>query len=109
MNARNHKEYTIAGFDSMPATLVTPRQPTPLLLAPVGDHTVALDFEGGRLSSDAGLILLKDVDDQLGLTRALAAVLADARDARRIHFTLNQATQHWHTGSTRKRAISGCP
>src|SRR5437773_4172806 len=88
MNARNHKEYTIAGFDSMPATLVTPRQPTPLLLAPVGDHTVALDFEGGRLSSDAGLILLKDVDDQLGLTRALAAVLADARDARRIHFTL---------------------
>jgi len=88
MNARNHKEYTIAGFDSMPATLVTPRQPPPLLLAPVGDHTVELDFEGGRLSSDAGLILLKDVDDQLGLTRALAAVLADARDARRIHFTL---------------------
>src|SRR5256714_13607663 len=87
MNARNHKEYTIAGFDSMPATLVTPRQPTPLLLAPVGDHTVALDFEGGRLSSDAGLILLKDIDDQLGLTRALAAVLADSRDARRIHFT----------------------
>src|SRR2546430_2450859 len=87
MNARNHQEYTIAGFDSMPATLVTPRQPTPLLLAPVGDHTVALDFEGGRLSSDAGLILLKDMDDQLGLTRALAAVLADSRDARRIHFT----------------------
>jgi hypothetical protein len=88
MNARNHKEYTIAGFDSMPATLVTPHQPPPLLLAPVGDHTVELDFEGGRLSSDAGLILLKDIDDQLGLTRALAAVLADARDARRIHFTL---------------------
>ena len=88
MNARNHKAYTIAGFDSMPATRATQRQPTPLLLAPVGDNTVELDFDGGRLSSDAGLILLKDVDDQLGLTRALAAVLADARDARRIHFTL---------------------
>jgi len=59
MNARNHKEYTIADFDSLPATLVTPRQPTPLLLAPVGDHTVEVDFDGGRLSSDAGLILLK--------------------------------------------------
>src|SRR6266852_6086148 len=87
MNACNPKEYTIPGFDSMQAEIATQRQPTPLLLASVGDKTVALDFEGGRLSSDAGLVLLKDIDDQLGLTRALAAVLADARDARRIHFT----------------------
>jgi hypothetical protein len=53
----------------------------------VGDKTVELNFDGGHLSSDAGLVLLKDIDDQLGLTRALAAVLADSRDARRIHFT----------------------
>src|SRR5215831_20580394 len=87
MNACNPKEYTIPGVDSMPAELATQRQPPPLLLAPVGNKTVEIDFDGGRLSSDAGLILLKDIDDQLGLTRALAAVLADARDARRIHFT----------------------
>ena len=87
MNACNPKEYTIPGFDSMPVELATQRQPTPLRLAPVGDKTVELDFDGGRLSSDAGLVLLKDIDDQLGLTRALAAVLADSRDARRIHFT----------------------
>src|SRR5260370_27574129 len=87
MNARNPKESTIPGFDSMQAALATQRQPTPLLLAPVGDKTVELDFGGGSLSSDAGLVLRKDIDDQLGLTRALAAVLADARDARRIHFT----------------------
>jgi hypothetical protein len=87
MNACNPKEYTIPGCDSMHAELATQRQPTPLLLAPVGDKPVALAFDGGRLSSDAGLVLLKDIDDQLGLTRALAAVLADARDARRIHFT----------------------
>src|SRR6266567_4995121 len=87
MNACNPKEYTIPGFDAMQAALATQRQPTPLLLAPVGDKTVELDFDGGPLSSDAGLVLLKDIDDQLGLTRALAAVLADSRDARRIHFT----------------------
>src|SRR5262244_1558238 len=87
MNACNPKEYMIPGFDSSQAERTTQRQPPPLLLAPVGDKTVELDFEGGRLSSDAGLILLKDIDDQLGLIRALAAVLADARDARRIHFT----------------------
>ena len=71
----------------MHAALAAPCDPTPLLLAPIGGKTVELDCDGGRLSSDAGLILLKDIDDQLGLTRALAAVLADSRDARRIHFT----------------------
>src|SRR6266852_1897615 len=87
MNACNTKAYTIPGVDSMPAERAAQRQPTPLRLAPVRDKTVELDFDGGRLSSDAGLVLLKDIDDQLGLTRALAAVLADARDVRRIHFT----------------------
>jgi len=87
MTACNPKEYTIPGFDAMHAELTTQRQPTPLRLASVGDKTVELDFDGGHLSSDAGLVLLKDIDDQLGLTRALAAVLADSRDARRIHFT----------------------
>ena len=87
MNACRPKEDTIPGFDSMHAELSPQRQPTPLHLASVGDKTVDLGFDGGHLSSDAGLVLLKDIDDQLGLTRALAAVLADARDARRIHFT----------------------
>ena len=87
MNACNPKEYTIPGFDPRHAELPTQRQPTPLRLAPVGDKTVELDFDGGHVSSDAGLVLLKDIDDQLGLTHALAAVLADSRDARRIHFT----------------------
>src|SRR3989454_944835 len=87
MNACNPKEYTIPGFDPRHAELPTQRQPTPLRLAPVGDKTVELAFDGGHLSSDAGLVLLKDIDDQLGLTHALAAVLADSRDARRIHFT----------------------
>jgi len=41
------------------------------------------------LSSDAGLVLLNDPDDQLGLTRALAAVLRDPRDPRRVHCTLH--------------------
>ena len=87
MNACNPKTYTISGFDAMQADLAAQRAPTPLLLAPIGGKTVELDCDGGRLSSDAGLILLKDIDEQLGLTRALATALSDARDARRIRFT----------------------
>ena len=39
------------------------------------------------MSSDAGLVLLKDIDEQLGLHAHLAAVLSDPRDPRRVHFT----------------------
>src|SRR5215510_9364847 len=85
MNAQSHID---SGFDPMPADMVTQRQQAPLNLAPVGAKTVALDFDGGRLSSDAGVVLLKDIDTPLGLTRNLAAVLADPRDPRRIKFTL---------------------
>ena len=88
MHACSPKAYTIPGCDSMQADLAPQRPPTPLLLAPVGGKTVALDCDGGRLSSDAGLVLLKDIDEQLGLTRALAAALSESRDARRIRFTL---------------------
>ncbi|HEY6074768.1 MAG TPA: transposase [Anaerolineales bacterium] len=67
--------------------MATPRQPAPLPLAPVGINAVELDCAGGRLSFDAGSVVLKDIDDPRGLTRALAAVLADRRDVRRIPFT----------------------
>ena len=87
MNAQSHMD---SGFDPMPADMVTQRQQAPLNLAPVEAKTVTLDFDGGRLSSDAGVVLLKDIDAQLGLTRNLAAVLSDPRDPRRINFTLEE-------------------
>src|SRR5207244_8614411 len=86
MNAQLFNDPMVSGVDPMPAAVATPLQPTPLHLAPVGTKSVELDFDGGRLSSDAGVVLLKDIDDQLGLTRALAAVLSDPRDGRRLHF-----------------------
>src|SRR5215217_6593386 len=87
MNAQLFNDPRVSGVDLMPAAVATQLQSAPLHLAPVGTKSVELDFDGGRLSSDAGVVLLKDIDDQLGLTRALAAVLSDPRDVRRIHFT----------------------
>jgi hypothetical protein len=84
MNASDLKAYTIRGIDSMPADIASP-----LLLAPLEDKAVLIDFDGGRLSSDGGLVLLNDPDEQIGLTRDLAAVLRDRRDPRRINFTLH--------------------
>ena len=87
MNVYSPKAYTIPGVDSMQAAITPPLHLAPLRLAPVGAKAVDLDFDGGRLSSDAGLVLLKDPDEQLGLTHNLAAVLSDPRDPRRVHFT----------------------
>ena len=87
MNACNPTAYTIPGCDAMHADLATQRHPTPRLLAPRGGKTVALDCDGGRLASAAGLVLLKDIAAQRGLPRALAAALSAARAARRIRFT----------------------
>ena len=87
MNTQLFNDPMISGVAPMPAAVATQLQPAPLHLASVGTKSVELDFDGGRLSSDAGVVLLKDIDEQLGLTRALAAVLSAPRDGRRIHFT----------------------
>lgn len=82
MNVADSKAYTIPGIDSM-----TDATDNPFYLPPLHDKAIVVDFDGGRLSSDGGLILLGDPDEQIGLTRALAAVLRDPRDPRRIDFT----------------------
>jgi len=84
MNAYAPPAYTILGVDSMQTEMAAP-----LHLAPVGDKAVDLDFDGGLLSSDAGLMLRKDPDEPLGFPRALAAVRKDAREPRRVHFPLH--------------------
>ena len=44
----------------------------PLLFTDLGSRQVVADFTGGTLSSDAGALLLRQVDAQLGLTWRLA-------------------------------------
>ena len=48
---------------------------------------IALDFEGGALTSDAGLIVLRELDEAMGLTRHLEGLLEDSRDARYVQHT----------------------
>src|SRR2546426_9270679 len=87
MNAQPLHAQIVSGVDPMQADRAPQLQQSPLHLAPVGDKAVELDFDGGRLSSDAGVLLLKDIDAQLGFTRDLAAVLSEPRDPRRVKCT----------------------
>lgn len=45
---------------------------------------ISADFDGGRLTSDAGGLLLREVDRRIGLTRKLAACVTDPRDPEKI-------------------------
>jgi hypothetical protein len=50
----------------------------------LGRRVIEADFSGGELSSDGGMMLLRQVDQRIGLTRAAAAVLSDPRDPTRV-------------------------
>lgn len=54
----------------------------PLLFQDLGLRKVVADFSGGTLSSDGGVLLRRQVDQRLGLSRALAACFEDKRDLR---------------------------
>ena len=55
-------------------------------LSPVENKELCARFDGGRLSSDGGVLLLRGIEQRLGLCDRLASCLADARDpARTTH------------------------
>jgi Transposase DDE domain group 1 len=51
----------------------------PLLFQELGSRKVVADFSGGTLSSDGGVLFLRQVDLSLGLTRRLAGCFGDQR------------------------------
>src|SRR5512135_3661777 len=64
--------------------------PTPLLpgLSPVGGKTVQARFDGGEMSSDGGLLLLREVENRFQIADRLATCLDDRRDPERIVHSL---------------------
>jgi hypothetical protein len=53
-----------------------------------GARKIQADFSGGEVSSDGGLLLLRQVDRWIGLTKRLGELLPDPRDPDRITHSL---------------------
>src|SRR3954462_12765084 len=51
----------------------------PLHFSSLGPKAVVADFRGGRLTTDAGALLLREAADHLGLFDALDAAIPDPR------------------------------
>ena len=59
---------------------------TPFLpgLSPVQGKAVVARFDGGRLSSEGGLLALREIETRLGLADRLAACVKDPRAPERV-------------------------
>src|SRR5438552_15329047 len=58
--------------------------PLPFDLPAVERKKVSAAFDGGRITSDGGVMLLSQAERRLGLAERLAAVIPDERDASRV-------------------------
>jgi hypothetical protein len=56
----------------------------PLTFSSLGSKSVVADFLGGRLTSDAGALLLREIGERIGLFEALNQAIPDPRDPRFI-------------------------
>jgi len=57
-------------------------------LTPVAGKPIIARFDGGSLSSDGGLLALREVEARLGVARRLAACIDDPRAPERIQHSL---------------------
>jgi hypothetical protein len=69
----------------------------PLAFSSLSRRKISADFDGGRLTSDAGGLLLREVDRKIGLTQALSECIADPRDPDKvIHDVQTMLAQRIH-------------
>src|SRR3954453_18514584 len=52
----------------------------PMTFSRLGSRAVLADFRGGRLTTDAGALLLREVAERIGLFDALDAAIPDPRN-----------------------------
>lgn len=57
-------------------------------LSPVAGKPVHAAFDGGSLTSDAGVLVLAEIERRLGIAERLAGCLSDPRDPGRVRHTL---------------------
>jgi len=72
------------------ASSATECKDQPLLFQDLGPRKVVADFSGGTLSSDGGVLLLRQVDEALGLTRQLAGCFGDQRNQIFVEHTVRE-------------------
>jgi hypothetical protein len=61
-----------------------------LSLFPVEDKKIELSYTGEQISSDGGLLLLREVENQTGLIKSISSCITDTRDLRYVDHTITE-------------------
>jgi len=61
-----------------------------MLFKELSDKKVQADFNGGQITSDAGVLLLRETESKLGLCKRMALALRDRRHASYVQHVLSQ-------------------
>lgn len=67
--------------------------PQSFTFSPLFRRTVEAQFSGGHITSDAGLLLLREVDQQLQLSKTLAKRLSDNRQPSKVQHSMKTMLQ----------------
>ena len=59
-------------------------------LSPVGGKRIVARFDGAHLSSDGGLLALREVERRVGIGQRLAACICDPRTPERVRHGLDE-------------------
>ena len=62
-------------------------------LSPVGGKTISATFDGGKLSSNGGVLILREIERKLGLAAVLSRHIPDDRDRTRITHSYSDMTR----------------
>ena len=89
MNKVFNNQQLFEGADGIPS-VAEQFLPATLRVSQVEDKPVFVDFEGGALSSDAGTLLLREVENQIGIISGIAEVIKDNRDSRYTKHTYQE-------------------
>ncbi len=63
---------------------------TTLQFSPIAHKSVEAAFDGGAITSDAGVLLLRETDRQIGLIDSLVEAIRDTRDSRYVRHELKE-------------------
>lgn len=66
------------------------QKPAPVSLLDVENKAVKLEFSGAEISSDGGLLFLREVENQIGLIHAFAEIIKDTRDPRYVKHAITE-------------------
>jgi hypothetical protein len=59
-------------------------------LFPIGDKKIELSYSGEQISSDGGLLLLREIENQTGLIYGISSCITDIRDLRYVDHSITE-------------------